>query len=126
MTRQLNILQVDNSVVISLYVKIMLLSVTTIKQIEVAGTIKKAKIKLKNKAFDIVIMEIFLPDGNGIELLNWIKQQHPSVIVIVFTNDSDSFFKKNAERSGADYFLDKSTGFEMLVQIIKKHKLGNK
>lgn len=119
MKQQLNILQVDNSVAINLYRKIMLLSVPAIKKIEVANSILQAKRKIKNQAFDFMILDSFLPDGNGIDFSNWIKKKYPSLIIILFTNDSDQCFEKAAQQSGADYFLDKSTGFEILVQIIK-------
>ena len=126
MAQQLNILQVDNSIATNLYRKIMLLTVAAIKQIEVANTILAAKEKMKHQQFDFIILDSFMPDGSSICFLSWIKRNYPLLVVILFTNDSDSCFKKNAEQSGADYFLDKSTGFEMLIQIIKKHKPRNK
>ena len=67
----------------------------------------------------MAILDIDVPDGNGIELLEWIKKEYPAIIVIMFSNNADPFFRKAAENSGADYFLDKSMEFEGITQILK-------
>lgn len=64
---------------------------------------------------DIVILDIALPDGSGISLLQIFKKENISVKVLIFTNCSTSEFKKRCLVLGADYFFDKSN----LGSIIK-------
>jgi DNA-binding NarL/FixJ family response regulator len=119
MPPKINILHVDDSRAIILYIKAMLMEVPAIKMIESAGTVAEAKEVLNTRAIDVAILDINLPDGSGLMLLDWIKIHHPSMKVIMFTNNSDSFFKEAAARSGADHFLDKSMEFEDLIKILK-------
>jgi len=121
MVNKLNILHVDDSAATTLYAKIILLTVPIINKAETAHTIKQAKTLLRRQKFDFVILETFFPDGNGIELLKWIKRNYPTIIVIVFTNDSDPYLRSEAKKSSAEHFLDKSTGFETIIHLLKKH-----
>jgi two-component system response regulator YesN len=120
MTKKLNILHVDDSKAIILHIKKLLSKTPAIQKIETSGTVAEAKALLKIRKIDVAILDISLPDGNGIELLAWIKEHYPAIIVIMFTNNSDSFFRRYAQKSGADYFLDKSMEFEDLLKILKK------
>ena len=38
-----------------------------------ASSIEEAKIKITKEKADLVLLDIFLPDGKGIDLLKWIK-----------------------------------------------------
>lgn len=125
MLRQLNILHVDDSNAIILYIKIMLMEVPSIRSVEPAHTVAEAQEALRTKDIDVVILDINLPDGNGLELLAWIRQNYPGKSVIMFSNNSDEFFRKAAERAGADHFLDKSMEFEELISVLKTIKLKN-
>jgi len=57
---------------------------------------------------DMVILDIALPDGSGINLLRIIKKEKPSANVIIFTNFPGSEFRKCCMESGADHFFDKT------------------
>ena len=46
---------------------------------------------IRHREFDLVLLDINLPDGNGFELCKLIKPQHPDTIVIFLTaNDQES------------------------------------
>jgi DNA-binding NarL/FixJ family response regulator len=68
---------------------------------------------------DVVILDIHLNDGSGIEILKQIKKNNPSTIVIIFTNHSESDYRKVCLKASADYFLDKSIEFEKTLDICK-------
>ncbi len=121
MTKKLNILHVDNSNAIILYIKILLMEIPRIQNLESVGTVAQAEEALQNKPFDVAILDINLPDGNGIQLLQWVKKRYPSVMVIMFTNSSDQFFRDYALSMGADHFLDKSMEFEDIIKILSNY-----
>jgi len=123
MNKKLNILLVDDSEKITSLIKLTLLRYDTIKTIETTHTLLLAKEMLNKETIDAVILDMHLPDGNGISLLKWIKLNHSSTIVIMFSNHSDSFFRDAAAKAGAEYFLDKTTEFEQIPKIISElHK----
>lgn len=98
MKKKFKILHVDDSSAIILYIKIILMEVSSIKEIRSAGTVAQAKDILETDRFDVVILDINLPDGNGLMLLEWIKKHHPGIIVIMFTNNYDSFSGQQLKR----------------------------
>ena len=72
---------------------------------------------------DIVVLDIQMPGGNGIEIIPTIKQQKFSPEIIIFTNFPYPQYRKKCMEAGADYFFDKSTEFETLVNLF--HKLNH-
>jgi DNA-binding NarL/FixJ family response regulator len=69
---------------------------------------------------DVVILDIHMPDGNGIDILKQIKKERPSIVVLMLTNYTESDYKKICKKEGADYFLDKSIEFEKVLEICNK------
>lgn len=71
----------------------------------------------------IAVLDINLPGKNGIELLQAIRALHGKVTVIMLTNQAGDHYRKLAQESGADYFLDKSNDFEQLPGLL--HQIIN-
>jgi DNA-binding NarL/FixJ family response regulator len=69
---------------------------------------------------DVVILDIRLPGGNGIEVLREVKKIKPAPSVIMFTNYAHAQYRKKCEEAGADFFFDKSTEFEKLPQALEQ------
>jgi DNA-binding NarL/FixJ family response regulator len=68
----------------------------------------------------IVILDMKLLKGYGLEVLIHIRNINKSCLVIVLTNYSSPSIKKECMDLGADFFLDKSFEFD---QVIEKCKL---
>lgn len=69
---------------------------------------------------EIVILDIRLPKVNGIEVLQNIRKVKSQAKIIVLTNYNNLHFKEVCLAEGADYFLDKSTEFENVYEIINE------
>ena len=67
----------------------------------------------------VVILDVRLPQGNGIKVLETIKKNLQSPKVIIFTNYPYPQYRKRYMDAGADFFFDKSTEFEELVDTVK-------
>lgn len=63
---------------------------------------------------DVVILDLALAAGNGIEVLRRTKAALPEVKVIVLTNRTEPQYRKTCLDLGADRFLDKSRDFASL------------
>jgi DNA-binding NarL/FixJ family response regulator len=120
MRKQIQILHVEDSTAMIALVKQMMINIENIQTIEAAYTDFQAKEILGKQTIDVAILDIHLKEGNGISLLKWIRQNHPSIVVIMFSNHSDSLFRSAVAKAGADYFFDKSTEFEQIPKIINK------
>jgi len=69
---------------------------------------------------DAVILDIRMPGGGGIEVLQSIKKDLPHIKVIVFTNYPYRQYRNKCIQLGADFFFSKSVPFEELVNAISE------
>ena len=69
---------------------------------------------------DVIILDIRLPGENGIKILEKIKNSKSETIVIMLTNFPYPNYKVKCMALGADYFLDKSTEFELVEKILEE------
>ena len=110
---------VDNSMLIVVRLINILSEIENIKIIGVANNATKAVEYILKSSPDVVILDIHMPDGNGIDILKQIKKEKPSIKVLMLTNYPESDYKKICMKEGADYFLDKSIEFEKVIDICK-------
>ncbi|MDE2430989.1 MAG: response regulator transcription factor, partial [Burkholderiales bacterium] len=86
----------------------------------VAGDISRAYQEIIESETDAMILDIQLSDGNGLQLLKDIKQFKPAIKVIVVTNHATEANRIHAIRAGADDFLDKSTDFALIPDVLHR------
>ncbi|MGD2244937.1 MAG: response regulator transcription factor [Candidatus Aminicenantes bacterium] len=91
--------------------------ITTIGQAQDASQAMNTVQKLNP---DVVILDIRLSDGNGIEILQQIKKKSTAPVTIMFTNYPYPQYRKKCEETGADFFFDKSTEFHKITGVLKK------
>jgi DNA-binding NarL/FixJ family response regulator len=70
---------------------------------------------------DVVILDLRMPGGSGIEVLHAIKELHPAPLVIMVTSAplSLSRYERKCVASGADFFFDKSNEFQKIGEVLK-------
>jgi DNA-binding NarL/FixJ family response regulator len=94
-----------------------------LRRVEVTGEAVdalEAKSMLEQHTPDVVILDIRMPKGSGIDILEMLKKKKPNVKVIVLTNYPYPQYRKRCLEAGAEYFLDKSTEFDKLPDIFKQ------
>lgn len=85
-----------------------------------AGSAVKALRAIEESPPDIVILDIYLPDANGIDLLKTLKQTYPGIIIITITGKADIHSAVEAMKAGSIDYLEKPIDFEKLKNILKK------
>jgi DNA-binding NarL/FixJ family response regulator len=68
---------------------------------------------------DVVILDLQMPKGSGLEMLRAVKSARPNTRVIVLTNFAYPQYRKRCLDAGADFFLDKSTDFQKIPEIFE-------
>jgi len=78
---------------------------------------------------DIMILDLRMPSGTGMDVLKNIRQEIGNTVVIVLTNYPFPQYKKICLDLGARYFFDKSNEYEKLCQVFQelthRHKYRN-
>ena len=73
---------------------------------------------VKEKSFDIVFLDMVMPDMDGLECLKKIKKNHPETIVIILSGLQDERIAKEAIRYGAYDYLTKPFDLNYLKENI--------
>lgn len=85
-----------------------------------ADTGNKALEMLKRNQVEIAIVDINLPDINGISVLDAIKQHDPTVAVVMITGYPEPNFVVNAMKKGASDFLIKPFELDKLMMVMMR------
>ena len=73
---------------------------------------------------DVVILDIRMPGGSGIDVLRQLKQSRPYPKVIMLTNFAYAQYRSKCQQAGADFFFDKSTEFDQIPVALELVRLG--
>lgn len=68
---------------------------------------------------DIVLMEIALPDRNGLEVVKQIKKENPQISIIIFSALKEEQYAVRALKSGASGYLNKHSSAADIIQAIR-------
>lgn len=117
---KLSILLVEDSIVILEKMRESLSELTYIGSLKTAVNAIDAMGILKKEPIDVVLLDINLPGINGIDVLRYIKKNHPTTLVIMVTNHSKDEYRNSCLKLGADHFIDKSTEFESIPVLLQK------
>ena len=85
-----------------------------------AADVREAAECIRRLRPDVVILDLRMTNGNGIDVLKTIKITRPETKVIIFSNSSDAQYRKRLLDTGADAFLDKSSDFNQIPGIVLK------
>jgi two-component system, NarL family, invasion response regulator UvrY len=81
---------------------------------------------LKREAFDVVLLDISLPDVSGLDVLHSIKAIWPSINVLMLSMFPQEQYAMRALKLGASGYLTKDTASEELLLAVKKVSAGGK
>lgn len=94
--------------------------------VETASTLGEGKEKIQKAHFDVILLDLKLPDGNGIDWIPEIRENTPEVALVVITAHGDIPLAVEAMRKGADHFLTKPVNMpELEVFLRKSLELGS-
>ena len=91
-----------------------------------AGAGNEALILLKRDVFDIVLLDISLPDMSGLEVLTAVKTKWPSTNVLMLSMHPQEQYAIRALKLGASGYLTKDTASEELLVAVKRVSAGGK
>ena len=83
-----------------------------------AATAREAMELVLNQEFDMVILDISLPDENGLQLLGRIRDTRPKLPVLILSMHPEEGYAKRAMQAGANGYLNKASIPEELVSAI--------
>lgn len=88
--------------------------------VEASTKVKEAQNILNSGKFDLIIADFRLPDGTGMELLQWSKKEFPQTQVILITHYSDIRIAIKAMKLGAFEYITKPINPDELLATVNE------
>jgi two-component system invasion response regulator UvrY len=82
--------------------------------------------KLRDREFDVIILDISMPGIDGLDTLRQIKAERPKARVLILTIHPEARYAVRCLRMGADGYLTKGSAPDELINAIKRISQGRK
>ena len=89
-----------------------------------AGSLTEARDHAASLRFDVAVLDIGLPDGNGTDLISELRKANPDVAVLVLSASLNPRNLEKATEAGADEILDKFATPSEVVGAIRRLGTG--
>jgi len=86
--------------------------------IETAGNLKVARAKIAAFNPEAIIVDLNLPDGSGLEIVQWVRKHSAEVAIIILSLNDPAQFVKIARNSGANAYLSKSQSMPEIISSV--------
>ena len=126
MGRKMDILVVDDHLVVREGLKRILQECDDCTVTAEAGNVADALAWLRRSRFDVVLLDLSLPERSGLDLLKTIKKELPRLPVLVLSAYREEHYAVRALKDGADGYLNKESASESLIAAIRKVASGGK
>jgi len=114
----LNVLVVDDSVLMRERLVELVSEASDKVNVSQAGSVLEALSELESGHFDLVLLDMLLPDGDGTTVLEVVKQRTPSTRVAVMTRFPA--YRKRCRILKADYFFNKYEDMDYAMATIRR------
>ena len=84
------------------------------------GDLARAMQSIRDQSWSVVLLDLSMPQGNGLDLLKRIKLMHPDLPVLILSMHPEQQFALRALRGGAAGYLTKGCSPDVLVEAIQK------
>lgn len=111
---------IDDSEVIRTSLRALLGSVAGIATIREAKTLSVALASVRADPPTLVILDMNLPDGLGMDIIKPLKQLSPAVLIAVFTIDASPVYRQVCLERGADWYFEKATETDALIEVVRR------
>lgn len=88
-------------------------------EMELCGVAGEALDALGTARPDLIIVDVSLPGMSGLELVEQLAQEHPSLPALVVSGHHEALYAERALRAGARGYLDKKGLSSVLVEAIR-------
>lgn len=121
----IDILIADNHPIVRLGITQILNTVPDFEVTDSVGTTTELFKALKRTTPHVVILEMDIPEINGIATLRKIKRNYPDVKVLMYSGQSEDVYAVSTIRAGAFGYLSKTSDVNYIITAVKKISEGN-
>jgi len=124
-TKMIKVLIADSHPIVRMGIKNVLNSASGFEIIADVATTTELFTKLKTLIPDVVILEMDIPEINGIASLRRLKQEYPDIRVLIYSGQSEDVYALSTIRAGAFGYLSKTADLDYIITAVRKVSEGN-
>jgi DNA-binding NarL/FixJ family response regulator len=94
--------------------------------VDEAGDAHQILDKVRKSDFDVIILDISMPGGDGIDVLKQLKQMKPRLHILVLSMYPEDQYAFRAIKAGASGYLTKNKASQELIEAIRKIASGRR
>ena len=121
----IKVLIADNHPIVRMGVRNVLESASGFQVVDAVATTSELFEKLEKLTPDVVMLEMDIPEINGIAALRKIKKSFPDIKVLMYSGQSEDVYALSSIRAGAFGYLSKTSDVDYIVAAVKKVAEGN-
>lgn len=121
----IKVLIADNHPIVRIGIKNVLNSASGFEVVDDVSTTTELFAKLKTLIPDVVMLEMDIPEINGIASLRKIKQEYPDIRVLIYSGQSEDVYALSTIRAGAFGYLSKTADLDYIITAVRKVSEGN-
>jgi DNA-binding NarL/FixJ family response regulator len=121
----IKVLIADNHPIVRMGIKQVLSTSPEFEVIADVATTSELFDTLNKVTPDVVMLEMDIPEINGIATLRKVKQEYPNIKVLIFSGQSEDVYALSTIRAGAFGYLSKIADLDYIISAVKKVSEGN-
>ncbi|MBQ7923786.1 MAG: response regulator transcription factor [Clostridia bacterium] len=125
MEKKIKVLVTDDQQALAMELKSVLETDEDLEVVGIALDGFDALNKMSKTAVDVVLLDIRMPNMNGVVATQRIKAEYPNTKVVILTTFDDSDYILNAINNGASGYLLKDIGGDALISAVKNAYAGD-
>ncbi|HTN00496.1 MAG TPA: response regulator transcription factor, partial [Planctomycetaceae bacterium] len=91
-----------------------------------AGSIQEAEQAIAAAPPDLLVTDLSLKDGSGIELIKYVKDRFPRIRILVLSAHEEHLYAERALRAGASGYVHKQESEEKLLEAVRAVQAGRR
>lgn len=115
-----NILIADDHSLIRSGLRMVLDCMTVNTDVSEAWDAKTVMAKLKEKPFDLVLLDIQMPATDSVVLMHWVQSFYPDTKILIVSQNPENTYGKRYLQLGANGFINKTASDDEMIKAITK------
>jgi DNA-binding NarL/FixJ family response regulator len=120
----LRVLIIDDHAVFSDALATILKTEPGVEVVGTGGTVSGAIALARQLQPDVVLLDVHMPDGSGIDAVATIKKDRPQTQVVILTSDEEESVLRSAVQAGVTGYLSKHESAAQVIQAVRSAAAG--
>lgn len=119
-TGEIRIMHVEDHPDFRDLMRVLLNSQSDIELVAQAASLFEARAQVATSEFDVAVVDLGLPDGNGMDLIADLRRANPDAGVLILSANLDPTGSERAAAEGADEVMDKLAPLEEVLGTVRR------